>query len=39
MVIPGNVVTYAIRKGLYVIGQNGDHFELRYDAVFVAKIW
>jgi hypothetical protein len=39
MVIPGNVATYAIRKGLYVIGQNGDHLELRNDAVFVAKIW
>jgi hypothetical protein len=29
MIIPDNVATYAIRKGLYVIGQNGDHLELR----------
>jgi hypothetical protein len=39
MVIPGNVATYAIRKGLYVIGQNGDHLELRNDTMFVAKVW
>ncbi|MCX7069102.1 MAG: DUF3782 domain-containing protein [Methylococcales bacterium] len=39
MVIPDNVAAYAIRKGLYVIGQNGDHLELRNDAVFVAKVW
>jgi hypothetical protein len=39
MVIPDNVATYAIRKGLYVIGQNGEHLELRNDAVFVAKVW
>jgi hypothetical protein len=28
MVIPENVAQYPIRKGLYVIGQNGDHLEL-----------
>jgi hypothetical protein len=39
MVIPDNVAAYAIRKGLYVIGQNGDHLELRNDTVFVAKVW
>jgi hypothetical protein len=39
MVIPGNVAAYAIRKGLYVIGQNGDHLALQNDAMFTARIW
>lgn len=39
MVIPENVAQYAIRKGLYVIGQNGDHLELRNEQVFVPKAW
>ena len=39
MVIPANVATYAIRKGLYVIGQNGEHLELRNDMSFAAKVW
>jgi hypothetical protein len=39
MVIPDNVATYAIRKGLYVIGQNGEHLELRNDMSFTAKVW
>ncbi len=39
MVIPGNVAAYAIKKGLYVIGQNGEHLELRNDMSFAAKIW
>jgi hypothetical protein len=39
MVIPANVAAYAIRKGLYVIGQNGDHLELRNDISFTAKVW
>jgi hypothetical protein len=39
MVIPENVALYAIRKGLYVIGQNGDHLELRNESVFVPKAW
>ena len=39
MVIPENVAIYAIRKGLYVIGQNGEHLELRNDASFRAKVW
>ena len=39
MVIADNVADYAIRKGLYVIGQNGDHLELRNESAFVAKHW
>lgn len=39
MVIPDNVGAYAIRKGLYVMGQNGEHLELRNETVFVAKVW
>ena len=39
MVIPGNVATYAIKKGLYVIGQNGEHLELRNEKSFAAKTW
>ncbi|MCX7095550.1 MAG: DUF3782 domain-containing protein [Methylobacter sp.] len=38
-VIPENVAIYAIKKGLYVIGQNGEHLELRNDMSFTAKIW
>ncbi|WP_292431368.1 hypothetical protein [Methylobacter sp.] len=39
MVISENVATYAICKGLYVIGQNDDHLELCNEAEFVAKVW
>jgi len=39
MVIPANVAAYAIRKGLYVIGQNGEQLELQNDASFKAKVW
>jgi hypothetical protein len=39
MVIPDNVAQYAYRKGLYVIGQNGEHLEIRNDARFVAGMW
>jgi len=39
MVIPANVASYAIRKGLFVIGQNGEHLELQNDASFKAKVW
>ena len=39
MVIADNVAAYAICKGLYVIGQNGEHLELRNEAVFLAKAW
>ena len=38
-VIPENVAIYAIKKGLYVIGQNGEHLELQNDMSFTAKIW
>ena len=39
MVIPANVASYAIKKGLYVIGQNGEHLELRNEKSFTAKTW
>ena len=39
MVIPENVARYAMSQGLYVIGQNGDHLELRNDEQFIAKVW
>lgn len=39
MVIPENVAQYAIRKGLYVIGQNGDHLELRNEQTFSPTMW
>jgi hypothetical protein len=39
MIIPNNVASYAIRKGLYVIGQNGGHLELRNESVFVPNVW
>jgi hypothetical protein len=39
MVIPENVALYAMRKGLFVIAQNGGHLELANDAKFTAKIW
>lgn len=39
MVIPDNVAQYAYRKGLYVIGQNGEHLEIRNDGNFVAGVW
>lgn len=39
MVIPDNVAQYAYRKGLYVIGQNGEHLEIRNDGQFVAGVW
>ena len=39
MVIPENVALYAIRKGLFVIGQNGEQLELRNDMSFRAKVW
>ena len=39
MVIPDNVALYAYRKGLYVIGQNGDQMEIRNDNKFVAGVW
>jgi hypothetical protein len=39
MVIPDNVAQYAYRKGLYVIGQNGGHLDIRNDDTFVAGVW
>jgi hypothetical protein len=39
MVIPDNVAEYAYRKGLYVIGQNGEHLELRNGAEFKARVY
>jgi hypothetical protein len=39
MVIPEQVAIYAMRKGLYVIGQNGDHLELQNAANFTPKSW
>lgn len=39
MVIPENVATYAIRKGLYVIAQNGEHLELSNSSAFIPKAW
>ena len=39
MVIPENVAVYSVRKGLYVIGQNGEHLELRNEESFAAKVW
>jgi hypothetical protein len=39
MVIDDNVAQYAYRKGLYVIGQSGDHLEIRNNETFSAAIW
>jgi hypothetical protein len=39
MVIPENVANYAIKKGLYVIGQNGEHLELSNLPSFQPKVW
>ena len=39
MVIEDNVAQYAYRKGLFVIGQSGEHLEIRNAAGFVAKVW
>jgi len=33
-----NVNAYLRRKELYMIGQNGDHLELRNDTMFAAKL-
>ncbi len=39
MVIDDHVAQYAYRKGLYVIGQSGDHLEIRNAENFIAKVW
>lgn len=39
LVIPEQVARYAYRHGLYVIGQSGDHLEIRNDANFAPGVW
>jgi len=39
MVIPDNVARYAYSKGLFVIGQSGEHLDIRNDAQFVPMVW
>ena len=39
MVIPDNVARYAYSKGLFVIGQSGEHLEIRNDAEFKPTVW
>ena len=39
MVIPDNVARYAMSKGLFVIGQSGEHLEIRNEAEFEPAVW
>jgi hypothetical protein len=39
MVIPDNLATYAYRNGLFLIGQSGEHLEIRNAANFAPAIW
>jgi hypothetical protein len=39
MVIPDPVARFAHRKGLFVIGQNGDHLLIRNNESFHPKLW
>jgi hypothetical protein len=39
MAIEDNVAQYAYRKGYFLIGQSGDHLEIRNAEDFVAKVW
>lgn len=39
MVIPDNVARYAYAQGLFVIGQSGEHLEIRNDDAFVPMVW
>jgi hypothetical protein len=39
MVIPDNVARYAYSKGLFVIGQSGEHLEIRNEAGFQPAVW
>lgn len=39
MVVPDNVAVHAYRKGLSVLGQTGDHLEIRNDADFIPVVW
>lgn len=36
--IPDPVARYAYRRGLFVIGQNGDHLEIRNDGNFTPTV-
>jgi len=38
MVIPDQVARYAYSKGLFVIGQSGEHLEIRNDAQFAPMV-
>ena len=37
--IPDPVARYAYRRGLFVIGQNGGHLEIRNDGNFTPVVW
>ena len=39
MVIPENVARYAMNQGLFVIGQSGDHLEIRNESGFLPEVW
>jgi hypothetical protein len=39
MVIPDNVARYAMSKGLFVIGQSGEHLVIRNDEGFEPAVW
>ena len=39
MIIPENVAIYAMKKGLYVIGQNGEHLVLSNPITFAPNTW
>jgi len=39
MVIPDNVARYAASKGLFVIGQSGEHLEIRNEKGFTPAVW
>lgn len=39
MVIPDQVARYAYAQGLFVIGQSGEHLEIRNGAGFKAAVW
>lgn len=39
LVVPDNVARYAYAQGLFVIGQSGDHLEIRNDGQFKPMVW
>ena len=39
LVVPDNVARYAYTRGLFVIGQTGDHLEIRNDGQFKPAVW